>query len=235
MILRKKNRKKAQEASRTMLDSLDALIAEHHLLKHPFYQAWSEGKLSRKTLQLYAQQYYQHVRAFPENLEQLAERSTGSLKEIVGDNLAEEVDSEAPHPALWRQFAESIGVTGESLDNARPLPGVAALLDTFDEIASQASLTQAVASFYAYEAQVPETSAEKIAGLRRFYDVTEPRGLAYFEVHETADVRHRAAWRGWLASQNEEDTFGVLCAAERTLRALWAALDAVYAHESAKN
>lgn len=235
MILRKKNRDKAKEASRTMLDSLDALIAEHHLLKHPFYQAWSEGKLSRETLKLYAQQYYQHVRAFPENLEQLAGRSTGTLNKIVRDNLAEEVDPAAPHPALWRQFAASVGASEDSLDNARPLPGVAALLDTFDEISSQASLTQAVASFYAYEAQVPETSAEKISGLRRFYQVTEPRALAYFEVHEKADVRHRAAWRGWLASQSDEDTFSVLCAAERSLRALWGALDAVYAHESAKN
>jgi pyrroloquinoline-quinone synthase len=235
MILRKKNREKAKEASRTMLDSLDALIAEHHLLKHPFYQAWSEGTLSRKTLQLYAQQYYQHVRAFPENLEQLAGRSTGTLNKIVRDNLAEEIDPEAPHPALWRQFAESVGVSEESLDGARLLPEVAALLDTFDEISSQGSLTQAVASFYAYEAQVPETSAEKMSGLRRFYQVTEPDALAYFEVHERADERHRAAWRGWLASQSEEDTFGVLCAAERSLRALWGALDAVYAHEGAKN
>src|SRR5690348_18238997 len=126
MILRKKNREKEKKASRTMLDSLDALIAEHHLLKHPFYRAWSEGKLSRETLQLYAQQYYQHVRAFPEYLEQLAGRSTGTLNKIVCDNLAEETDPVAPHPALWRQFAESVGVSEDSLDSARPLPGVAA-------------------------------------------------------------------------------------------------------------
>ena len=59
---------KNQLKERTMLDSLDALIEEHHLLKHPFYQAWTEGTLSKESLQLYAEQYYQHVRAFPENL-----------------------------------------------------------------------------------------------------------------------------------------------------------------------
>jgi len=41
-------------------------------------------------------------------------------------------------------------------------------------------------------------------------------------------VRHRAAWREWLATQKEADTFTVLCAAERSLKALWGALDAVY-------
>ena len=219
-----KNR--AHEA--TMLESLDALIAEHHLLKHPFYRAWTEGTLSKESLQLYAEQYYQHVRSFPDNLKELAGRAQGPLAKLVEENLAEELEPSATHPTLWRQFAQSLGVTDAALDGARPLPGIAALLDTFDEVASQGTMTQAVASFYAYESQVPEISTQKISGLRRFYDITEPRALAYFGVHEEADIRHRAAWRGWLASQKDADTFGVLCAAERSLKALWGALDAVY-------
>jgi len=224
---------KKRNETKTLLESLDALIQEHHLLKHPFYQAWTEGKLSKESLQLYAEQYYQHVRAFPENLKQLAARSTGTLSAIVEDNVAEELDPAGPHPMLWRQFAQSLGVSDATLEDARPLPGIAALLDTFDELASQGTLAQAVASFYAYEAQVPEIASQKISGLRRFYDITEPRALAYFGVHEEADVRHRAAWRGWLASQKNADTFEVLSAAERTLKALWGALDAVYPQAAA--
>jgi pyrroloquinoline-quinone synthase len=220
----------------TMLDSLDALIEKYHLLKHPFYQAWTQGTLSRESLQLYAEQYYQHVRAFPENLKQLADRSKSPLTEIVEENLAEELDPSATHPQLWRQFAASLGVSEETLDHARPLPGIAALLDTYDEVVSQGSMSEAVAAFYVYEAQVPEIASQKISGLRKFYDITEPRSLAYFGVHEEADVRHRAAWREWLGSQKETDTFGVLCAAERSLKALWGALDAVYPEaRAAKN
>ena len=48
-------------APKTLLESLDALVAKHHLLKHPFYKAWTEGKLSKAQLGLYAEQYYQHV------------------------------------------------------------------------------------------------------------------------------------------------------------------------------
>jgi pyrroloquinoline-quinone synthase len=227
---------KNREVPATMLASLDALIEKYHLLKHPFYQAWTEGKLSKESLQLYAQQYYQHVRAFPENLQQLADRSTSPLTELVEENLAEELDPAATHPMLWRQFAESLGVSEASLDQARPLPGIAALLDTYDEVVSQGTMQEAVAAFYVYEAQVPEIATQKISGLRRFYDITEPRALAYFGVHEEADVRHRASWRGWLSSQKEIDTFGVLCAAERSLKALWGALDAVYPESrAAKN
>ncbi len=217
-------------APKTLLESLDAMIAKHNLLQHPFYRAWTEGRLSKDALALYAQQYYQHVRAFPENLKQLANRTQNEpkLNALVQENLDEELDASAPHPKLWREFAESIGVTESSIEGARPLPGVAALLDTYDEAATQGTLAQAVASFYAYEAQVPEISSEKISGLRKFYGITEPRALAYFAVHQEADVRHRAAWRGWLASQRNMDEVAVLCSAQRSLKALWGALDAVY-------
>ena len=52
--------------------------------------------------------------------------------------------------------------------------------------------------------------------------------MPWHEVHEEADKAHRAAWRNWLAEQDVADTFGVLCAAERSLKALWGGLDAVY-------
>ena len=82
----------AKNAPKTLLDSIDSLIERYHLLKHPFYQAWIEGKLSKESLQLYAAQYYQHVRAFPENLKQLASRTNGNLQALVKENLAEEVE-----------------------------------------------------------------------------------------------------------------------------------------------
>lgn len=223
------NRKKAKLAAKpALLEALDALVEKHHLLKHPFYRAWTQGKLSQESLAFYAEQYYQHVRAFPENLRQLASRTNGAVRQLVEENLAEELDPVAPHPMLWRQFAQSLGVSEAALADARPLPGIAALLDTFDELAAQGTAAQAIAAFYAYESQVPEIAAQKISGLRRFYGITETRALAYFAVHEEADARHRAAWRRWLAAQTNPDEVAVLCAAERALKSLWGALDAVY-------
>ncbi|HEY6051955.1 MAG TPA: hypothetical protein VIZ58_11940, partial [Thermoanaerobaculia bacterium] len=45
------------------LDALDSLVAEKHLLKHPFYVLWTEGRLSRENLREYAVSYYPHVAA----------------------------------------------------------------------------------------------------------------------------------------------------------------------------
>src|SRR4029077_18949403 len=140
----------------TLLESLDGLIDCYSLLKHPFYRAWNEGSLPRESLKLYAIQYYQHVRAFPENLRRLVSRTNGTLQELASDNLSEELDPRGPHPLLWRRFARSVGVSDAALDTARPLPGVGALLQVFDEVASEGPASHAVGAFYAYEAQVPE-------------------------------------------------------------------------------
>jgi pyrroloquinoline quinone (PQQ) biosynthesis protein C len=73
-----------------LLNKIDAAIAEKNLLKHPFYQDWQAGKLSRESLQLYAAQYYRHVEAFPKHLRVLAARADETLKPTVLENLAEE-------------------------------------------------------------------------------------------------------------------------------------------------
>ena len=45
---------------------LNIKLDRYHLLKHPFYQIfWNEGKLTREIIKDYAEQYYQHVKAFP--------------------------------------------------------------------------------------------------------------------------------------------------------------------------
>ena len=85
-----------------------------------------------------------------------------------------------------------------------------------------------MAAFYVYESQVPEIATQKIAGLKKHYNIIDEPSLRYFAVHEEADVRHRAAWREWLSKQDSADAVAVLCAAERSLKALWGALDAVY-------
>lgn len=222
-------------AGEALVTALDALIQKHHLLQHPFYQAWTKGTLTRASLQLYAAQYYKHVEAFPQHLRRLATRTEGELRSLIEENLAEEENPRLPHPKLWRDFAASLDVEGATLDSTQPLPGTQALVDTFQQISEQGTPTEAVAAFYAYESQVPEIATRKIDGLRRFYNITEPRSLAYFAVHEEADVRHRQAWRTWLAQQSDVDTEAVLHGAERALRALWGALDAVSPESYSQN
>jgi len=218
-------------ANHELLARLDATIAEKNLLKHPFYQDWQAGKLSREELQLYAAQYYRHVEAFPKHLRVLAARTEGNLRATVMQNLAEEESPAAPHPKLWRDFAAAVGVAEEDITCCPGLPGTQAVVATFREICGDRPVAEAVAALYAYEAQVPEIAATKIDGLRRFYGIDKPEALAYFAIHEEIDKVHRVAWRGWLEEHAEGSSDEIVGAARDALNALWGALDAVhYAH-----
>ena len=154
-----------------LLEKIDAAIAEKNLLKHPFYQDWQAGKLSRESLQLYAAQYYRHVEAFPKHLRVLAARTGGPIQAIVLENLAEEENPARPHPQLWREFAETLGVSEEDISCCAAMPGTHAVVETFREIVGERSISEAVAALYAYEAQVPEIAATKINGLKKFYGI----------------------------------------------------------------
>ena len=214
-----------------LMNKIDAAIAEKSLLKHPFYQDWQAGKLSRESLQLYAAQYYRHVEAFPKHLRVLAARTEGSLRAIIQENLAEEENPAATHPKLWRDFAAAVGVNEDDIAYCPSLPGTQAVVQTFREICGDRPVAEAVAALYAYESQVPEIATTKMDGLRKFYGVESAEGLAYFTVHEEADKAHRAAWRAWLeehATGNDEE---ILATTNEALNALWGALDAV--HKSA--
>lgn len=211
-----------------LVSQLDEQVSRRHLLQHPFYQDWQAGRLDRSALQLYAAQYYRHVEAFPKHLCTLAARTEGDLRELIEENLAEEENPRYPHPQLWRDFAAAVGATTDELDHSAPLPGTKGLVDTYHKICAERPLAEAVAALYVYEAQVPEIATQKIDGLRRFYGVNDAKGLAYFVVHEEADQRHRAAWRGWLEQNANGSAGAVLRTAEEALQALWGALDAVH-------
>jgi pyrroloquinoline-quinone synthase len=211
-----------------LLDRIDAAIAEKNLLKHPFYQDWQMGKLSREELQLYAAQYYRHVEAFPKHLRVLAARTEGPVRDIILENLAEEENPARPHPKLWRDFAEALGVNEEDITCCPALPGSQKVVETFREIVGDRSVAEAVAALYAYESQVPEIATTKIDGLKNFYGVNSPKALNYFAVHEEADKIHRAAWRGWLLEHAHGDEEEILAATHEALDALWGALDAVH-------
>jgi pyrroloquinoline-quinone synthase len=215
-------------ANSELLNKLDTAIAEKSLLKHPFYQDWQAGKLSREALQLYATQYYKHVEAFPRHLRVLAARTEGPLQQLIRENLAEEENPAAPHPKLWRDFAAAVGVGEDDITCCPSLPGTKTVVQTFREICGDRPVAEAVAALYAYEAQVPEIATTKIDGLKEFYGVTQPDGLAYFAVHEETDKLHRAAWRQWLEEHAGGDEEEILSTANEALDALWGALDAVH-------
>jgi pyrroloquinoline-quinone synthase len=216
-----------------LLDRIDALIAERHLLKHPFYADWRAGTLPREALQDYAGQYYAFESNFPRFLSALHSRTDRpDVRQAILDNLWDEEHGEANHAELWLRFGEGVGADRASVRGAEYHDATTNLVDTYRTLTQDAPLTAGVAALYAYEAQVPEVAAEKLNGLRDRYGVDDARSLSFFAVHSTLDVEHSAAERDMIrtlaATPADEDA--AVAATERALDAWWAFLYDVRAH-----
>jgi pyrroloquinoline-quinone synthase len=207
------------------LDKIDNDISEKHLLKHPFYLAWTRGELSREALKDYAQQYYHHVAAFPTYLSAVHSKCDDQpMRKQILQNLIDEEAGSPNHPELWKQFGNALGVSEfEAEQNAETKN----LIATFRSTCAQ-STAEGLAALYAYESQIPEICESKIDGLKKHYDFRDPKSYEYFSVHIEADREHRAAEREMLSAKiDNRNIDNVRASIARALDALWEMLSGV--------
>ena len=224
--------------SKDFFEQLDARIAKYDLLCHPFYKAWSEGTLTREDLRRYGRDYFHHVEAFPSYLEEFGGRVVDDqLRRAVEVNREDELgmDGARPHAELWLDFVEGMGGERKGAGHV-PVAEVAQLLESFHSVAREAAPEESLASFYAYESQVPRVAAEKARGLREMYGADE-KTCEYFTVHTTADVYHSRIWKHQLAKIVDADPPAAeraLIAGEHAAKTLWQALDGIEAARLAR-
>ena len=212
------NNKGAKMFSKELGEKLD----QYHLLKHPFYQVfWNEGKLTREIIKDYAEQYYQHVKAFPRYIS-----ATHSICEdiekrrILLENLQDEEHKDGDHPKLWKNFAKAMGSDVRKIDDAKPDSFTKEMIDNFFTQA-RSSYAEGLASLYTYERQIPEIAETKIQGLKKFYGVNSKEGLEFFETHKSADVVHRAECEKLLDGLSKEELEKAEKASLLTAKFLW--------------
>ncbi len=172
--------------------SLTALIDEKHLLKHRFYQMWTEGTLPIEVMKKYAEQYYHLERNFPNFLSaMLMSCDDEQARAEILSNFNDETAGAANHRELWLQFGEAIGCTREEMKNSEMLPETMEAIEGFKTLCSKSYLLGA-AALAAYESQIPAIAAKKIEGLEENYGITE--GIEFFKVHGYMDVKHAQVW-----------------------------------------
>ena len=211
------------------LGHIESRIAERNLLRHPFYQAWTRGELSRPALRDYARQYYHHVAAFPTYLSALHSHTEDqkARRQILA-NLMDEEAGNPNHPELWLRFAESTGLSRDEVSNAKLWPETEKLIRAFRSICRDASVAQGIAALYAYETQIPKVAESKIEGLESFYGLNTSEALDYFRVHIEADREHSRVERELLkATLDEENVPSVEASVDTVLNSLWDLLSGV--------
>jgi len=216
----------------TVSTAIDAKVEERAMLKHPFYQAWTEGRLPLDTLRDYARQYFHHVEAFPRAVS--AVHSACADREgrrTLAENLAEEEGIEVgkqDHASLWLMFACGLGESEAAVRGQELNPETHALIETFRKL-SRRSYASGLGALYAYESQFPGVASAKIEGLIDRYGIEDEETLRFFRVHESADAEHSEVCRGLLDRLPDDQRDEAIRAGEELAGALWNFLSGVEA------
>ncbi len=206
----------------SLVKKIDELIEQKSLLKHPFYQMWSDGKLSMDSLAGYSTEYFQLVKAVPSFVDMIAKFAPEALVEEIRSNGAEESE----HIQPWTDFAVSLGVKRDEIDNYTGLEKTNQAVTELSQTIT--SLETGAAAMYAFEKEIPKISHTKLEGLEKFYNITSDDATQYFRLHMEADIRHAATWQNILENIPEEKHAALIEVAEKSLTAQNHLLDICY-------
>ena len=185
------------------------------VLRHPFYQRWSNGELTAEELARYSGQYRHAVEA----IATMSAAAADALPERP--ELRRHAAEELGHLRLWDGFVDETG--GDA--GAEPTTETAECVRVWTRDEAAAEL---LARLFAVESSQPEISRTKLEGLLGRYGWSEGAGTAYFSVHESRDVEHAAEVRELIEELGEDvDEDALVAAAESAYRANWRLLDGV--------
>ena len=204
-----------------IVKKIDEMIEERSLLKHPFYQMWSDGKLTQGSLAGYSKEYFQLVKAVPSFMTPIIEKSPGTVISELVENQQEESD----HIKSWIAFAGDLGISEDELisysgttKTRKAVSDLNELMNTFDGGAC---------AMYAFEKEIPKISQTKLDGLAEFYRITSNEATEYFKLHTEADIRHAASWRNIL-EKSSVDSNNLIEIADKSISAQNLLLDSCY-------
>ena len=204
-----------------LIKRIDEMIEERSLLKHPFYQMWSDGKLTLDSLSGYSKEYFQLVKAVPSFMTPIIEKAPNSVISELIDNQQEE----SIHIQSWIKFAGELGVSEyelihyEGLEKTRKsVSELAALMNTYEGGAC---------AMYAFEKEIPKISQTKLDGLAEFYGMSNEDATEYFKLHTEADIRHAASWKNIL-EKTSTDSDNLIQIADKSISAQNLLLDSCY-------
>ncbi len=197
------------------------MIEEKSLLKHPFYQMWSDGKLTQESLAGYSKEYFQLVKAVPFFMTPIIEKAPDSVVSELSANQQEESE----HVKLWIDFAGELGV---SEDELIPYTGLTKTIKAVTDLNELMNTYEGgVCAMYAFEKEIPKISQIKLDGLAEFYGMTSDKATEYFKLHTEADIRHTTSWRNILV-KSSIDSNNLLEIADKSISAQNLLLDSCY-------
>ena len=204
-----------------LVEKINEMIEERSLLKHPFYQTWSDGKLTKEALAGYSKEYFQLVKAVPGFMTPIIEKAPESVVAELIENQQEESD----HIKPWISFAGELGISEEELTSYTGTEKTRKAVAQLQELMN--TYEGGSVAMYAFEKEIPKISQTKLDGMAEFYGMTNDEATEYFKLHTEADIRHAAAWRNIL-EKSSTDYDKLIEIADKSISAQNLLLDSCY-------
>lgn len=204
-----------------IIKRIDEMIEKRSLLKHPFYQMWSDGKLTQESLAGYSKEYFQLVKAVPSFMTPIIKKTPDSVVSELIANQQEESD----HVKPWIAFAGELGISEDELTSYTGLTKTCKAVSDLNELMN--TYEGGACAMYAFEKEIPKISQTKLDGLAEFYGMTSDEATEYFKLHTEADIRHTASWRNIL-EKSSTDSNNLLEIADKSISAQNLLLDSCY-------
>ena len=204
-----------------IIKRIDEMIEEKSLLKHPFYQMWSDGKLTQESLAGYSKEYFQLVKAVPLFMTPIIEKAPNS---VISELIANQQE-ESNHIKPWINFAGELGISEDELISYSGTPKTRKAVSNLNELMN--TYESGACAMYSFEKEIPKISQTKLDGLTEFYGITNDEATEYFKLHTEADIRHAAAWRNILEISST-DSSKLIEIADKSISAQHLLLDSCY-------
>ncbi|MCH7562065.1 MAG: iron-containing redox enzyme family protein [Thaumarchaeota archaeon] len=204
-----------------IIKRIDTMIEERSLLKHPFYQMWSDGKLTQESLAGYSKEYFQLVKAVPSFMAPIIDKAPDSVINELIANQQEELD----HVNPWINFVGELGISEDELTHYTGLIKTRKAVSDLNELMN--TYEGGACAMYAFEKEIPKISQTKLDGLTKFYGITNDEATEYFKLHTEADIRHTASWRNIL-EKSLTDSNNLIEIADKSISAQNLLLDSCY-------
>ena len=192
------------ECPKTIADFIheDIRRPEHRYLGTPLVRLITSGKLPKAALKDFALMRWSfQAHAEPKMMLSHAAYMRGEDVHHLLENTYDEImrpEDEGEHPGLWVRFAKNLGATDEELDDAARNP-IAEVIGFSRTLAyyCRRSAAEGLGTWYADEAQLPESHGASALALRKFYQLDDDT-IEYFLEHVRADLEHTDASSGLL-------------------------------------
>jgi pyrroloquinoline-quinone synthase len=202
-----------------LLAAFDLAISDRRLLEHPYYRRWQDGLLTLDELGSYAEQYRHFESCLPGALAATSEGlSEGPARELVEDNLKDELSRPRPHVQIFEGFATAVGADEEAVST----DATRNLVDLYRS-ASRSDAVAALSVIGAYELQAAQVALTKGESLRAHYGLGAAE-TEFWDIHAELEQAH-AAWTIEALQALGADPIRVNQFATESSKAWWSFLD----------